>query len=85
MLGLSETKEEVIEIMQRSRDASVDIFTLGQYMQPTRGHLPVTRYVSPEEFSDFQKLGSEMGFKATYSGPLVRSSYNAEQVAQEVL
>ena len=77
MLGLGETKAQVIEAMEDLRSVGVDFLTLGQYLQPTRTKLPVSRYVTPEEFVAFQKLGVEMGFKYVASGPLVRSSYKA--------
>ena len=77
MLGLGETKSEVIEAMEDLRSVGVDFLTLGQYLQPTRTKLPVDRYVTPEEFTEFQKLGEAMGFSYVASGPLVRSSYKA--------
>ncbi|MFN3135412.1 MAG: lipoyl synthase, partial [Candidatus Kryptonium sp.] len=78
MLGIGETMDEVIEVMKDLRAINVDILTLGQYLQPTKMHLPVDRYVTPEEFEMLKKLGIEMGFKYVESGPLVRSSYHAE-------
>ncbi|MCS7230051.1 MAG: lipoyl synthase [Candidatus Kryptonium sp.] len=78
ILGLGETNEEVIEVMKDLRKIDVDILTLGQYLQPTKMHLPVDRYVTPEEFEMFKNIGLEMGFKYVESGPLVRSSYHAE-------
>ena len=78
MLGIGETIDEVIEVMKDLRAIDVDILTLGQYLQPTKMHLPVDRYVTPEEFEMLKKLGIEMGFKYVESGPLVRSSYHAE-------
>ncbi|MDX2470396.1 MAG: lipoyl synthase, partial [SAR324 cluster bacterium] len=77
MLGLGETKEEVLEAMADLRSVGVDYLTLGQYLQPTKTKLPVERYVTPEEFKNFQVLGEEMGFAYVASGPLVRSSYKA--------
>jgi lipoic acid synthetase len=79
MLGLGETEEEVIETLQDLANVKVDVVTLGQYLQPTRSHLPVERFVTPEEFANFKKIGLEMGFRFVESGPLVRSSYHAEQ------
>jgi lipoic acid synthetase len=79
MLGLGETEEEVIETLQDLANVKVDVVTLGQYLQPTRSHLPVERFVTPEEFANFRKIGLEMGFRFVESGPLVRSSYHAEQ------
>lgn len=77
MLGLGETKDEVIQAMQHLREADVDIFTLGQYMQPSKKHLDVEEYVSPQIFEEYRKIGLEIGFKYVASGPLVRSSYRA--------
>lgn len=79
MLGLGETVEEVIETMQDLRSVSVDILTLGQYLQPTPKHLPVQEFITPEQFDEYRKIGLEMGFRYVESGPLVRSSYHAEK------
>ncbi|MNO89476.1 Lipoyl synthase [compost metagenome] len=79
MLGLGETDEEVIEVMQRLREHHVDMLTLGQYLQPSRSHLPVQRFVHPDVFAWFAEEGARMGFKNVASGPLVRSSYHADQ------
>lgn len=79
MLGLGETKEEVIEAMRELREADVDIITLGQYLQPTKRHLPVVEFITPEIFKELKEIGLEMGFKFVESGPLVRSSYHAEK------
>tara|TARA_R110002072_G_scaffold15884_17_gene63132 strand:+ start:1946 stop:2818 length:873 start_codon:yes stop_codon:yes gene_type:complete len=79
MLGLGETEEEVIESMKDLRNAEVDIITLGQYLQPTPKHLPVYEYINPEQFDKYKQIGQELGFKYVESGPLVRSSYHAEQ------
>jgi lipoic acid synthetase len=78
MLGLGETSDEVIEVMRDLRAQDVDILTLGQYLQPSKKHLPIERYYAPEEFAEYRRLGYEMGFKWVESGPLVRSSYRAE-------
>jgi len=78
MLGLGETIEEVREVMQDLRDHRVDMLTLGQYLQPSRDHLAVERFVHPDEFKDLQTLGMAMGFSHVASGPLVRSSYHAD-------
>ena len=78
MLGLGETEEEVIETMQDLRSVKVDILTLGQYLQPTPKHAEVKDFITPEKFDEYQKLGIEMGFRFVESGPLVRSSYHAE-------
>ncbi len=77
MLGLGEEREEVLDAMQDIVAQGVDILTLGQYLQPTREHLPVARFVHPDEFTEYKRLGEEMGFKHVESGPLVRSSYHA--------
>ncbi|MEY2969916.1 MAG: lipoyl synthase [Bacteroidota bacterium] len=79
MLGLGETEEEVIEAMKDLREAQVDILTLGQYLQPTKRHLPVVEFITPETFKRLEEIGLEMGFKFVESGPLVRSSYHAEK------
>lgn len=78
MLGLGETPEEVLAVMRDLRAIDVDILTLGQYLQPSKRHLPVERYYTPEEFAEFRRIGYEMGFKWVESGPLVRSSFRAE-------
>src|SRR5271170_4402878 len=77
MLGLGETREEVLEAMEQIAAQRTHILTLGQYMQPTPEHLPIERYVHPEEFAEFKRLGETMGFKHVEAGPLVRSSYHA--------
>jgi lipoyl synthase len=77
MLGLGEEREEVLAAMQDLAAQGVDILTLGQYMQPTREHLPIVRYIHPDEFAEYKKLGEQMGFAHIESGPLVRSSYHA--------
>ena len=77
MLGLGETTEEIVEVMSDLRAVSCDILTLGQYLQPSREHLPVHRYVHPDEFKMLKERGISMGFQHVESGPLVRSSYHA--------
>ena len=84
MLGLGETDEEVIEVMKRMREHDIDMLTLGQYLQPSRDHMAVQRYVHPDIFAWFAEEGLKMGFKNVASGPLVRSSYHADQQAHEV-
>ena len=79
MLGLGETIEEVREVLQDLRRAGCEIVTLGQYLQPTRHHLPVHRFVTPEEFARLREDGLALGFRHVESGPLVRSSYHAER------
>lgn len=85
MLGLGETDEEVIEVMQRMREHNIDMLTLGQYLQPSRDHMPVQRYVHPDTFAWFAEEGLKMGFKNVASGPLVRSSYHADEQSGELL
>jgi lipoic acid synthetase len=80
MLGLGETEEEVLKTMDDLRAIGVDILTLGQYLRPTPNHLPVERYVTPEEFNRFRDIGLEKGFMEVPSGPMVRSSYRADKV-----
>lgn len=79
MVGLGETMEEVEQVLLDLRDHKVDMVTIGQYLQPTLSHLPVARYVHPDEFTYYRKLGEKMGFANVASGPLVRSSYHADQ------
>lgn len=80
MLGLGETDEEIIKTMDELRAQKVDILTLGQYLQPTKNHLPVARYVTPEVFLELREMGLQKGFFEVASGPLVRSSYRADRV-----
>ena len=79
MLGIGERIEEVVEVLKDLRREDCVILTLGQYLQPTKEHLPVDRFVHPEEFRSLKEIGLEMGFRHVESGPLVRSSYHAEQ------
>ena len=79
MLGLGESETEVLETMDDILSVGVDILTLGQYLQPTRKHLPVKEFVTPEKFSEYKTIGLEKGFRYVESGPLVRSSYRAEK------
>jgi len=79
MLGLGESKQEVIETMEDLRSVDVDVLTLGQYLQPTPKHLPVAEFITPEQFDEYKEIGLKMGFKYVESGPLVRSSYHAEK------
>lgn len=80
MVGLGETFVEVVETMKQIVDTGVTIFTIGQYLQPTKNHLPVHRYVEKSEFEDYEKIGLEMGFNFVKSGSLVRSSYQADEM-----
>ena len=79
MLGLGETEEEVIQVLHDLRDANVDIVTIGQYLQPSKKHLPVKEFIRPEQFEKYEKIGKELGFRHVESGALVRSSYHAEK------
>lgn len=79
MVGIGEETEEVLELMQDLKNHNCDIMTIGQYLQPTKTHLPVDRYVTLEEFAMYKENGVKLGFKAVESGPLVRSSYHAEK------
>jgi lipoic acid synthetase len=79
MLGLGETPEELIQVMRDMRAHDIDMITLGQYLQPSRNHLPVARFVPPEEFDEYGRIAQELGFKSVASGPLVRSSYHADK------
>lgn len=81
MVGLGETKEEIFEVMKDMREHDIDMLTIGQYLQPSRDHLPVKRYVTPEEFDEYTALAEELGFKHAACGPLVRSSYHADKQA----
>ncbi len=81
MVGLGETDAEILDVMRDLRAHEVDMLTIGQYLQPTRGHLPVLRYVEPARFKEFEAAALEMGFRHAACGPLVRSSYHADQQA----
>jgi lipoic acid synthetase len=83
MLGLGETDAEIIETLNDLKARNVDIVTFGQYLRPTANHLPVERFVTPEEFAEYRRTGLEMGFLEVVSGPLVRSSYRADQVFEK--
>jgi lipoic acid synthetase len=82
MVGLGETKEEVIQVLRDLREHQVDILTVGQYLRPTPLHLPIQRYVHPDEFKEFYDMALDLGFRWAESGPLVRSSYRAGDQAQ---
>lgn len=79
MLGLGETREEVVESMKDLRNSDVSILTLGQYLQPTKEHLPVAEFIHPDLFAELKSIGLDLGFRYVESGPLVRSSYHAEK------
>jgi lipoyl synthase len=85
MLGLGETDEEILQVMQDLRDHGVTMLTLGQYLQPSRHHLPVARFVSPDRFKQFEQEAYAMGFTQAACGPMVRSSYHADQQAHGVV
>ncbi|MCO4759669.1 MAG: lipoyl synthase, partial [Oceanospirillaceae bacterium] len=82
MVGIGETNEEIIQVMRDLRAHDVDMLTIGQYLQPSRDHLKVERFVTPAEFDEFSRLAKEMGFKHAACGPLVRSSYHADLQAK---
>lgn len=84
MLGLGEERAEVLSVMEDLRAVGCDFITLGQYLRPTRDNLPVDRYVTPEEFDELRDLGWQLGFKMVHSGPLVRSSYHASELAEKL-
>ena len=79
MLGLGETMDEVVQTMKDLRNSEVDVITIGQYLQPTKKHLPVHRFVHPDEFRELTRIGYELGFDYVECGPLVRSSYHSER------
>ena len=79
MLGLGESQQEVIELMTDLREAGCDVLTIGQYLPPSRKHRELVRYISPEEFVEYQNIGKDMGFASVFSGPLVRSSFHAAE------
>ena len=82
MLGLGEKREEVLDVMQMMLEHSVEILTIGQYLQPKKTKLEVVEYVHPSVFDEYREIGEEMGFRAVFSGPFVRSSYMADLVAE---
>jgi lipoyl synthase len=79
MLGLSETKEEVVQTLKDLYNSGVDVVTIGQYLQPTKKHLPVDRFIHPDEFAEYREIGYQLGLDFVESGPLVRSSYHSEK------
>ncbi|MDG2398527.1 MAG: lipoyl synthase, partial [Candidatus Marinimicrobia bacterium] len=82
MVGLGESFDEVVKTMNQILDTGVRIFTIGQYLQPSKKHLPVVRYVKEQEFKDYKQIGLDLGFDVVESGPLVRSSYHADEQAR---
>jgi lipoic acid synthetase len=86
ILGMGETEEEIYQAMRDLREAAVDILTLGQYLRPSAHHIPLDRWVTPEEFRRWKEIGEqELGFRHVESGPLVRSSYHAKEQARELV
>jgi lipoic acid synthetase len=85
MLGLGEDKEEVIELMHHAVEAGVDIFTIGQYLRPSMKHAEIKKYYHPDEFAEFRDIGRGLGIRWVFSGPLVRSSYHAEDVFDQMM
>jgi lipoic acid synthetase len=85
MLGLGETETEVLALMRDARAAGCTILTIGQYLQPTKRHLPVVEFVHPDRFRSLEVAGYDLGFRAVYAGPLVRSSYHAELTARNAV
>ena len=85
MLGLGETKEEIVRTLGDLRAAGVDAVTIGQYLRPTMRHLPVTEYIHPEQFKEYESIGTDMGFAFVASAPFVRSSYNAIEFSNKVM
>jgi lipoic acid synthetase len=83
MVGLGEERSEVEQLLSDLRSADVDVATIGQYLQPTRRNLPVASYVTPAQFDSYRDYGISIGFKMVFSGPLVRSSYMADQVNEQ--
>jgi lipoic acid synthetase len=84
MVGLGETFDQVLEVLKDGRSVDLDIFNIGQYLQPTKSHLPVERFVHPDEFAEYKKFGMSIGYRHVESGPLVRSSYHAEEQVQQM-
>ncbi|NUL82433.1 MAG: lipoyl synthase [Armatimonadetes bacterium] len=85
MVGLGETRDEILKTMEDLRSHNVDALTLGQYLRPTRRHLPVMEYVHPDTFAEYQEIGEKMGFLFVAAGPFVRSSYNAIEFSKRIL
>ena len=85
MVGLGETKEEILELMQHAVEAGVDILTIGQYLRPSVKHAEIKKYYHPDEFAELRELGRSFGIRWVFSGPLVRSSYHAEDVFEQMI
>jgi len=84
MLGLGETRDEVIKVISDLREANCDLLTIGQYLRPSPSHHPVVAFIFPEEFSEYEQIGREMGFIEVASAPLVRSSFRAAELYAQV-
>ena len=84
MLGLGETKDEVVAVMEDLCGIGCDMLTIGQYLQPSKDHIDLVEYIHPDQFDEYKRIGLEMGFKYIASGPLVRSSYNAIEGMKEL-
>ncbi|MEA2551915.1 MAG: lipoyl synthase [Fimbriimonadaceae bacterium] len=85
MLGLGETREEVVRTLQDLRDIGVDAVTIGQYLRPTMKHLPVNTFIHPDEFKEYEVIGQDLGFAFVASGPFIRSSYNAIEFSKKIM
>ena len=85
MLGLGETREEVVKTLQDLREIGVDAVTIGQYLRPTMKHLPVNSFIHPDEFKEYEQIGKDMGFVFVASGPFIRSSYNAIEFSKKIM
>jgi lipoic acid synthetase len=85
MLGLGETFEEIVEVLHDLKGVNCDIVTLGQYLSPSPQHVPIERFVHPDEFKELEQIGLEMGFLAVSAGPLMRSSYNASHTYKSII
>ena len=85
MVGLGEEKDEIVGLMQDAVEAGVDIFTIGQYLRPSVKHAEIKRYYHPDEFAEFREIGRRLGIRWVFSGPLVRSSYHAEDVFEQMM
>jgi lipoic acid synthetase len=85
MIGLGEEKEEIIELLHHAVDAGIDIFTIGQYLRPSMKHAEIRKYYHPDEFAEFGRIGRSLGIRWVFSGPLVRSSYHAEDVFDQMM
>ena len=85
MVGLGEEKNEIVELMQHAVEAGVDILTIGQYLRPSMKHAEIKKYYHPDEFAEFREIGRGLGIRWVFSGPLVRSSYHAEDVFDQMM